>query len=89
MSGPKFSCNFDKPKIKFYRSSNAILAKLGKQDNPTVTVHLMQSIAFPTLTYAIEALSLNKTKLIRRGHPWSRAFGKIFNTFDDVVIRQC
>ena len=60
----KFSCNFEK-KIKYYRTSNAILAKLGKQDNPTVTVQLFQSMAFPILPYAMEALLLNKTKLVK------------------------
>ena len=83
MAGPKFSCNFEKTKIKYYRASNAILAKLGKQNNATVTVHLLQSMAFPILAYALEALRLNKTKLLKLEHPWSRAFMKIFNTFDN------
>ena len=46
-SGPQFSCNFEKTKIKYYRASNAILAKLGKQNNPTVTVHYYKRWPFP------------------------------------------
>jgi hypothetical protein len=89
MAGPKFSCNFEKTKIKYYRAANAILAKLGKQDNPTVTVHLLQTMTFPILSYAMESLSLSKTNLIKLEHPWSRAFMKIFNTFDNSIILQC
>ena len=54
-----------KKKVEYYRASNVILAKLGKQDNPTVTVQLFQSMAFPILPYAMEALLLNKTKLVK------------------------
>ena len=88
-SGPKFSCNFEKTKIKYYRASNAILAKLGKQNNPTVTVHLLQAMAFPILAYALEALRFNKTKLIKLEYPWSRAFMKIVDTFDNSIVLQC
>jgi hypothetical protein len=89
LAGPKFACNFDKTKIKFYRASNAILAKLGKQENPTTTIHLLQAIAFPILSYALESLLLSKTKILRLEHPWSRAFMKVFSTFDNSVVKQC
>ena len=46
-------------------------------------------MAFPILSYAIEALRLNKTKLIKLEHPWSRAFMKVFDTFDNSIIMQC
>ena len=49
-SGQKFTCNFDKQRSKFYRSANCIFAKLGNL-NPPVTLHLVHSIALPTLTY--------------------------------------
>ena len=89
MSGPKFSCNYEKTKIKYYRASNAILAKLGKQENPTVTLHLLQTMVFPILSYALEALRLSKTNLVKLEHPWSRAFMKLFNTFDNLIVMQC
>jgi hypothetical protein len=63
MAGLKFACSFEKTKIKFYRASNAILSKLGKQNNPTTTVHLLLTIAFPILIHSLEALALNKITL--------------------------
>ena len=68
-SWQKFTCNFDKQKSKFYRSANCIFAKLGNLNTP-VTLHLVHSIALPTLTYAIEALPLIKTQIISLEHPW-------------------
>ena len=53
------------------------------------TVHLMASISLPILTYAIEALSLNTTELLKLDHPLCRTFMKIFSTFDYKVIKQC
>ena len=88
MAGLKFSCNFEK-KIQFYRASNAKLSKFGKQNNPTTTVHLLLTIAFPILIYSLEALALNKSRLLKLEHPWTRAFMKVFNTFDGRVVRQC
>ena len=89
MSGPKFRCNFTKTKSKFYRSANSILSKIGNRDNAAATVHLMNSVALPTLTYAIEALCLNKSEINSLNHPWDRTFNKIFKTFDQNTVRQC
>ena len=75
-SGQKFTCNFDKQKSKFYRSANCIFAKL-ENLNPQVTIHLVHSIALPTLTYAIEALPLTKTQIISLEHPWSCMLMKV------------
>ena len=49
----------------------------------------MASIALPTLTYSMEALSLSNTQLGKLGHPWERTFMKLFSTFDNKVIQQC
>ena len=46
-------------------------------------------MTFPILAYALEALRLNKTKLIKLEYPWSRAFMKIFDTFDNSIVLQC
>jgi Reverse transcriptase (RNA-dependent DNA polymerase) len=85
----KFSCNFNTNKIKYYRAANAILGKLGHQDNAAATLHLLSSIAMPVLTYGIEALSLTKTQLIEIDHPWLRSCMKIFSTYDINIVRQC
>ena len=76
VSGPTFKCSFVKSKSKFYRSANSILSKIGNCDNATVTVSLMSSIALSILTYATEALVLNKSELNVLNHPWCRTFEK-------------
>ena len=85
----KFKCSFEAAKIKYYRSANAILAKLGNSNNKPVTLKLISTMALPCLTYALEALSLNKTELTSLNSPWCRSFEKIFNTFDKNLIKQC
>src|SRR5688572_18436556 len=49
----KFKCSFDTAKIKFYKSANAILAKLGNSNNKPVTLKLISTMALPCLTYAL------------------------------------
>jgi hypothetical protein len=87
--GNRFKCSFDKCKIKYYRTANAILAKIGNLSNKPVTMKLISTIALPILTYSVEALSLNKTELISLNHPWIRSFEKLFNTFDVNIVKQC
>jgi hypothetical protein len=89
VAAAKFKCSFDAAKIKYYRSANAILAKLGNSNNKPVILKLIWTMALPCLTYALEALSLNKTELTTINSPWSRSFEKIFNTFDKNLIKQC
>jgi hypothetical protein len=72
-----------------YGSFNAIYSKLGKINNPIVTLHLISTIASPCLTYAQEALSLTKVYLKSLEHPWSRVFMKLFTTFNEDIVRQC
>jgi hypothetical protein len=88
-SGQKFACNFDKQKAKFYRAANCIFAKLGNLNNIPVTLHLVHSIALPTLTYALEAIPLTKTQVLSLEHPWSRMVMKVFKTFDQKIVEQC
>ena len=61
VSGYRFSCNFEKSKIKFYRAANSILGKLGNIDNKSTCLHLITTIALPILLYSFESMSLNKT----------------------------
>jgi len=89
VAATKFKCNFDAAKAKYYRSANAILAKLGNNNNKPVTLKLISTMALPCLTYSLEALSLNKTELVSLNSPWTRAFEKIFKTFDKNMIKQC
>ena len=85
----KFSCCFDKPKSKFYSSFNAIYSKLGKINNPIVTLNLVSSVALPCLMFAVEALLLTKAVLRIIEHPWSKVFMKLFSTFDSKIVKEC
>ena len=89
MSGRKFACNLVHAKTKFYRSSNAILGKLGKQRNPGVALQLISTIAMPALSFGIEALWLNKSQRQSIDHPWNRTFMKLYSTFDKNIVQKC
>ena len=87
--GPTFKCSFVEAKIKFYHASNGILAKIGNKDNKAVSLNLIASMALPILTYALEALVLNKSELLALNHPWERSFEKVFHTFNKDIVKQC
>jgi hypothetical protein len=89
LSAAKFKCCFDSAKTKFYRGANAILSKLSGKPNVTVTLHLIATIALPSLTYGIECLALNKTELKSLNYPWHKCMCRIFRTFDDEIITVC
>jgi len=54
-----------------------------------VTLKLIESIALPILMYSLEALSLNKSELCSLNHSWTRAFEKVFSSFNKDIIKQC
>jgi hypothetical protein len=89
IAGSKFQCNIDDAKRNFYASFNAIYSKLGKINNPIVTLKLISTIALPCLLFAQEALPMTKSYTKALEHPWSRAFMKIFCTFNELIVRQC
>src|ERR1043165_9207971 len=60
VSAANFSCCYDKCKSKFYASLNSIYGKLGKINNPIVTLNLVASMAIPCLLYACESLPLTR-----------------------------
>ena len=89
VAAAKFTCCFDRLKSKFYSSFNSIYSKLGKINNPIVTLNLISSIALPSLLFAVESLSLTKTVLNTLEHPWSRVFMKVFRTYDATTVKYC
>ena len=89
LAGGKFCCDVHIPKSKFYASFNSIYSKLGKINNPIVTLNLVSSMSLPSLLYAVEALSLNSAFLRAVEHPWSRVFMKVFSTFDAGTVLMC
>ena len=89
VAGRQYKCCLDKAKAKFYRSSNAILGKLGKQRNPWVALQLISSTTVPVLTYGMESMHLNKSQRLSIDHPWDRTFMKMFSTFDHKIVKDC
>ena len=81
--------DWDKHKSRFYTSFNAIYSKLGRLNNEMVTMHLVSSIALPSLLFATEAVPQNKSFIKCIEHPWSRAFMKVFNTYDHNIVNEC
>ena len=61
-------------KAKFFRSSNAILNKLGKFRDNFSAMHLITSIAIPILTYGFEALFLTNSEIQSIDHAYSKPF---------------
>lgn len=89
VSGVKLTTNLYKQKCKFYASFNAIYSKIGCFNNEMVSLHLAFTIALPSLLYATEALNWNKTRMRELELPWTRAFMKVFKTYDINIIKSC
>jgi hypothetical protein len=89
LAGKHLKFNFEKCKAGFYRSFNAIYSKLGRINNPIVTLNLISSIAMPCLLYAVEALPINNATFKTLKQLWTRAFMKIFTTFNVGTVNKC
>ena len=59
-SGKRISVSLTEFKSKFYYSFNEIYSKIGNIVNIYVIINLLETIAVPMLTYALEAIVLNK-----------------------------
>ena len=53
-----FKCCFHAKKVKFYRSVNGILSKLGTAPQISVTLAITSTNCHPILLYGLEALKL-------------------------------
>jgi len=85
----RFKLNLDPLKIKFYASFNAMYSRLGQLADPGVAIHLLESIALPAMTYALEAVTLNKSELNSLENTLYKALCKIFKSSDKNVINYC
>ena len=56
-----FKCSLQHAKRSFYRSMNAIFAKVGKIASEEVTLKLVCSKCLPTLLYGLEVCELNNS----------------------------
>ena len=86
VAGRSFKCNLHSAKIKFFRSLNGILGKVGSSPPLAITLSLVASNCNPILLYGLEALRLLKSQVNCLNYPFNSAFMKLFQTFDKNVI---
>ena len=90
IAGRKLSCsNTQCIRHKFFRAVNGVFGKIGLKSSPAVTCSLITSYCIPILLYALEAVTLNKNSRLKLEAAYSQVFSKIFNTYDQGIIRQC
>src|SRR5271156_2697453 len=84
-----FTCNMHHAKLKYFRSINGILGKVGTTAPLCLTLSLILSNCNPILFYGLEAIRLSKSQTQGLTYPFNCAFVKLFGTFDKNVISQC
>jgi len=88
-SAKNFKCCFHLKKIKFFRSVNGILSKLGSAPSINIALTLLNTNCYPILLYGLEALKLTKTDVSALSLPFNSIYMKLFQSFNKNVIRQC
>ena len=88
-SASAFRCNFHTSKVKFFRSLNGILGRLGSQPQIALTLSLTSSFCHPILFYGLEALCLSKADISLLSYPYNSVFTKLFSSFDKTVLTLC
>ena len=61
--GIRFGINIHQNRIIFFRSFNALSAKLGSSNNPDTLLNLMKTNCLSILLYNVEAVHLTKTNV--------------------------
>ena len=84
-----FTCNMHHPKLKFFRSINGILGKVGTTAPLCLMLSLILSNCNPILFYGLEAIRLSKSQMQGLTYSFNCAFVKLFGKFDKNVISQC
>jgi hypothetical protein len=84
-----FKCNFHDTKVKFFRSLNGLLSKLGSSPQINLTLSLTSTFCNSILFYGLEALRLNKTDISLLTFPYNSVFVKLFSSFDRTVLMLC
>jgi hypothetical protein len=89
LAGPTFKCDTHNAKMKYFRSLNGILGKVGMQSSVQLTLSLVSSFATPVLLYGFDMGCLSRAQVNKLNFPFSAVFGKVFSTFDNNVIKLC
>ena len=84
-----FKCNWDSVKAKLYRSSNAIIGKLGTSAPANVILKLISAQGVQILLYGISATTLNESEIKSCSHAYNSVFDKNFNSYDNNVLSFC
>lgn len=88
-SASLFKCNLHNAKVKFFRSLNGILGKLGSSPQINLTLSLISTFCNPILLYGLESLRLSKTDVNLLTFPYNSVYMKLFATFDKSIINLC
>ena len=80
---------FIKTKLIFFRSFNALFAKLGSSNNPDTLLNLMKTNCLSILLYNVEAVYLTKTNVHDLCFPLNRSYVKIYHVQDKESISHC
>ena len=89
MSNKVFKCNLHQAKIKYFRSLNGILGKIGTSTALNVSLSLVSSFSTPVLLYGFDSGCLSKSQIDKLNYPFNSIYCKLFSTFDKNVITQC
>jgi len=84
-----FKCNTHNAKMKYFRSLNGVLGKIGTSSSIDVTLSLISSFCTPVLLYGLDTGCLSKAQINRLNYPFSSVFTKLFSTFNKNIIIQC
>jgi len=82
-------CSVSHAKRLFYRSSNAILGKVGRHASEEVTLQLVKSKCTSMLLYGLECFVLLKSDVNSIGFAVMRFLMKLFSTSNVDVINDC
>jgi len=89
VAGTSFKCDLHNAKLKYFRSLNGLLGKMGSSPNVQLTLSLISSFCTPVLCYGIEAMRLNKSQINSLTFPYNSGFIKLFETYDVKTITHC
>lgn len=84
-----FRCNLHSSKVKFFRSLNGILGKLGTSPQINLTLSLIETFCNPVLLYGLESLHLTKSDISLLSFPYNSVYMKLFATFDKSILTLC
>jgi len=88
-SAKTFKCCFHLKKLKFYRSINGILGKLGNSPPISVILSLVSINCNRILLHGLEALKFTKSDISSLSHPYDSVYMKIFQSFNRKTVMQC